>query len=331
MEKNVLLGVDGGNTKTDLFLFDTEGTFLGHQRKGPCCDFSVPDRYAYTQNLLAEGIDRLCQEAGIRREYIGSAVFGLAGVDIRKEHDMTLRATEALLPGRTMVCNDSMMGVLAAAPGGVGVCNTCGTWTSVSGRDAQGRTLQVSGIGPISSESGGGGFVAQEALRYVYSARYRDGAPTALTRGVLDILHLEPDADLHEQFHYSNLRMDTTCVLQLSKLVFRCAEEGDWAAQEILHTMAHTLAESTAGCIKGLEWEGCVTVVLSGSIWSKAGYPPMKEIFMEDVAGRVPCACVFTVLQEAPALGAILQAYRNLKKEEVPATIREKIAAAMIV
>lgn len=332
MKSEILLGVDGGGTKTDLFLFDTDGRRLGYLRGvGSCIDLTVSDRYGQTKSILKEWIERLCCQAGISREKISSAVLGLAGIDIREEHDKTLQAVKELLSGKVAVCNDSMMGVLAAAPNGVGVCCACGTWTSVNGRNSLGQTLQVSGIGPISTESAGGGFLAQEALRYAYSVRYRDAAPSAILPGVLEIMGLESDADLHERFHQYNLHLDELLILQLSKLIFRCAEEGDWAAKEILDSMAHTLAENTAGCIKNLGFDEYVTVILSGSIWVKAGYSPMKEIYMADVQRRVPCFCEFKVLQEAPALGAVLQAWRNLRNEEVPEEIRTKISVATLI
>ena len=327
MERSILLGVDGGGTKTDLFLFDTEGTRLGHLcAEGAYITGNRATRYEHTQNVLGGWIGQLCGQAGIHPEQIDSAVFGLAGLDIREEKENTLRVLREILPGRVEVFNDSMMGVLAAAPGGVGVCCACGTWTSVSGRNAAGETRQVSGIGPVSTESGGGYFVALEALRYAYSARYRDLAPTALLSGVLDVMELALDADLHEAFHAYNLKLDNSHVLALSRMVFQCAKDGDWAAQEILHTMAHTLAENTAGCVKCLGFEERVKVILSGSIWTKTDYAPLRDIYMDDVRSRVPCACDFTVLREAPALGAVLQAWRGLMQREVPEEIRAKIA-----
>jgi len=332
MEKKILLGVDGGGTKTDLFLFTTEGERIGHIRAvGSSIDPGRADRYEHTKKVLSEWLNQLCQQAGITLDNIDSAVFGLAGLDIREEHENTLKVIKELLHGEVAVCNDSMMGVLAAAPGGVGVCCACGTWTSVNGRNQKGENLQVSGIGVLSTESGGGGFIAQEALRYAYSIRYRDAAPSAILSGVLKILGLNLEADLHEQLHFYHLRMDKEKELRLSKLVFQLAKDGDWAAQEIIHTMAHTLAQNTAGCIKNLGFQEKVMVVLSGSIWVKTDYTPLREIYMEDVRKRVPCECEFLLLSEAPAMGAVLQAWRNLMHTEVPEEIRKKISSGTIV
>jgi len=34
--KKYVIGVDGGNTKTDYFLFDTEGNFVDYIKEGTC-------------------------------------------------------------------------------------------------------------------------------------------------------------------------------------------------------------------------------------------------------------------------------------------------------
>ena len=330
--KKILLGVDGGGTKTDLFLFTSEGERLGLLRaEGSCINPALENRYEYTKNKLGEWLEQVCSFAGINRKDIDSAVLGLAGLDIKEEHENTLQVIKELIPGLVDVYNDSMMGVLAAAPNGVGVCCACGTWTSVSGKDITGKTRQVSGIGPISTESAGGEFIALEALRYAYSIRYRDAAPSALLSGVLKIMELEEDTDLHEAFHAYNLNLNKTRILKLSKLVFQCAKEEDWAAEEIINKMAHTLAENTAGCIKNLEFNDTVYIILSGSIWTKTDYSALKKIYMEDVKRRVSCSCEFKLLHEAPALGAVLQAWRNLMNDEVPEEIRFKISKAMLI
>ena len=40
-----ILGVDGGNTKTDYFLFDVTGKFIGMYRDGTCSHEGLPDSF----------------------------------------------------------------------------------------------------------------------------------------------------------------------------------------------------------------------------------------------------------------------------------------------
>lgn len=227
------------------------------------------------------------------------------------------------------MCNDSMLGIMAAVPSGIGVCCINGTGTSVSGVNAEGRTLQVGGFGFLSSDFGGGYYVALEVLRQVYSARYRDEAPTALTQGVLGLLEADADSDLLELFHPEHLSLDKKLQYELDKLVFQCAEKGDDTSQAILHQVACTLAKSTAGCIKELQFQECVTVALAGSLWIKGGYPQMMRLYCDEVEKRVPCKCEFVILKQPPAVGAILEAYRRLTKEVPSISLCERIFAAV--
>lgn len=324
----VLLGVDGGNTKADFFLFAATGERLAHLRTGTCSHEALPGGYPAAALALHAGLTQVCAKAGILPEQIGYAVFGLAGADTAAQHTALFAITEALLPGKTRVCNDSMLGIRAGVPSGVGVCCINGTGASVSGIDAAGHNLQVGGIGHISSDYAGGGFAASEVLRCVYSARYRDAAPTLLTQRVLSLLNAPPNANLLELFHPDNLpAKKLECALD--RLLFQCAAAGDPCAQEILHTMARTLAQSTAGCIKALDFEDAVAVVLAGSLWVKGGYPPMVQLYRAEVENRVGRPCQFVLLQEPPALGAILWAYEGLKKAPPPAALQQQFAAAV--
>ena len=43
--KKYIIGVDGGNTKTDYFLFDSEGNFIDFHRAGTCSHEGLKDSF----------------------------------------------------------------------------------------------------------------------------------------------------------------------------------------------------------------------------------------------------------------------------------------------
>ena len=317
MQEKLLLGVDGGNTKTDFLLFTQFGKCLAYLRTGTSSHEALPGGYEEAAQRLEERIEQLCLLAGCNPQDIDSAVFGMAGADTKEQHVKLYEIVDRLLPGKAYVCNDSMLGIMAAVPNGIGVCCINGTGTVVGGVNAEGRTLQVGGFGFLSSDFGGGYYLALEVLRQVYSARYRDGEPTMLTKGTLDLLGVDADSnfDLLELFHPNYLSIDKKLQYELDKMIFQCAKEGDKVAQSILHEMAYTLAQSTSGCIKDLQFHEYVTVVLAGSLWVKGDYKEMLQKYCEEVRRRVPCKCEFVVLKEPPAIGAVLEAYRRLTKQ----------------
>lgn len=329
MENAILLGVDGGNTKTDFFLFTGYGACIGHVRTGSCSHEALPGGFADAEAALKDGVARVCEKAGIRQEEISVAVFGLAGCDTREQDARLSEIAERMLPGKTLVCNDSMLGIMAVAPMGIGVCCINGTATSVSGIDENKTRLQVGGIGAISSDFAGGDFAAQEVLRYVYSACYRDGEETVLTSEVLKLLGADETADLLELFHPDHLKLDKKLTYELDRLLFRSAEQGDGIAQKIVRNMANTLARNTAGCVKRLHFREMVTIVLAGSLWVKSGYAPLLEEYRREVERRVGIPCRFVILEESPALGAVLEAYRRLAGESPSQEVIDRMVAAI--
>lgn len=329
MKNAILLGVDGGNTKTDFFLFTGFGDCIGHVRTGSCSHEALPGSFADAEEALKDGVARVCEKASIRQEEIGQAVFGLAGCDTRAQNARLSEIAERMLPGKSLVCNDSMLGIMAAAPKGIGVCCINGTATSVSGIDENRTRLQVGGIGTLSSDFAGGDFAAQEVLRYVYSACYRDGEETVLTSEVLKLLGADETADLLELFHPDYLKLDKKLTYELDRLLFRSAEQGDKTAQKIVRDMAHTLAKSTAGCVKRLHFRETVTIVLAGSLWVKSGYAPLLGEYGREVERRIGAPCKFVTLKEPPALGAVLEAYRRLFGESPAQEVKDRMVAAM--
>lgn len=329
MKEPILLGIDGGNTKTDFFLFTISGVCLGHLRTGSCSHEALLGGFVDAEKVLKEGIEKVCEKAEILPKDISSSVLGLAGVDTRAQHEKLTDIAKHLLTGKILVCNDSMLGIMAAAPNGVGVCCINGTATSISGMDESGQRLQVGGIGHYSSDFAGGEFAAREVLRKVYSARYRGGESTMLTQGVLELFEVSEEANLMELFHPDCLVWDKKLELGLDRLLFHCARNKDAVAVSIVDDMARTLAESTAGCIKGLKFDEMVTIVLAGSLWVKCDYPLMQKKYCQEVAERVDQSCKFILLEEPPALGAILEAYRRLEQTQIPSEFYSKVACAM--
>ena len=79
--KKYIIGVDGGNTKTDYFLFDSEGDFIDFTREGTCSHERLPDSFEGSYTIMKEVFDRFLSRNNLTPKDISAAVFGLAGVD----------------------------------------------------------------------------------------------------------------------------------------------------------------------------------------------------------------------------------------------------------
>src|SRR5919204_4180137 len=125
---DLLLGVDGGNTKTVAVAARTDGTVVGTGRAG-CADIH---NAASPDEALAE-IARACASAlaatGARAADIAAAAFSLAGADWPEDFELLRRAlAEALgLTEPPIVVNDAIGAIRSGTHDGVGAAIACGT------------------------------------------------------------------------------------------------------------------------------------------------------------------------------------------------------------
>ena len=59
MSDRYVIGVDGGNSKTDYFLFGVDGRFVDHLGAGTCSHERFADAYASSFRVMDENIRAL--------------------------------------------------------------------------------------------------------------------------------------------------------------------------------------------------------------------------------------------------------------------------------
>lgn len=308
MKKNsYLLGVDGGNTKTDYFLFTTDGHFVDAIRKGTCSHEALKDSYAGTKRVMSEHLSELFARNNITIDDISAAAFGLAGADIATQKKELNRVISELGFKAFKLENDGILGVKAASPNGKGVCSINGTGTVTVGVDDDGKFLQVGGVGYISGDEAGGSFIVRRTYQAVYDSIYRLGQDTVLKPRLMERFQI-PNDELFLDYIVHAYEQKSFGSTEIIKMVFQAANEGDEVAIDILEQVGTNLARSTAGCINHLHFEEVVNIVLAGSVWSKATAPHMQKKFEEIVSSNVQPKCAFHVLNASPASGAVIWA-----------------------
>ncbi|MCL1795759.1 MAG: N-acetylglucosamine kinase, partial [Clostridia bacterium] len=135
-----VLGVDGGNTKTDYLLHDMSGRLLAHLRAGTCSHEAIGLEGARRE--MGARIETLLQMAKLRQSDIAAAAFGLAGVDQREQQAALSAVIRGLGYGHSVVMNDSFLGLKAGSESGTGVCSINGTGTAAGGIAKHGRWMQ---------------------------------------------------------------------------------------------------------------------------------------------------------------------------------------------
>lgn len=329
MSKRYIVGVDGGNTKTDYFLFDTEGNFISNLRAGTCSHEIMPNSYEGAYNEMKACIDKLLRQQNVTIEDVEAGAFGLAGLDVPIQKENLEDVIRRIGFKKFVAENDGYLGLKAGSKSGAGICSINGTGTVTTGIDTKGNRLQVGGVGYVSGDDAGGAFIARELFREIHDTLYRCGDDTTLKEPLLHLLGV-----VDKKYYIQNItklygeKFSHTPYIQL---VFEHALQGDAVALRIIDKVAKELAKSTAGCINNLAFdkEDEIEIILAGSVWVRPTTTILIDTYKKYVASLTKFRCQYTVLQVPPGIGAVLWALEVANNKAVEETLRNRIIEYM--
>lgn len=308
---NYLLGVDGGNTKTLHFLYDVEGNFVDRLDAGTCSHEAIGDGYEGAFRELNGQIATLLSRNGLSASDVAYAVFGLAGADFPHQKQKLSALVERIGFRRYLVDNDGFLGLKAGSPNGIGVCCINGTGTVTVGINALGERLQLGGLGGLSSDKAGAGYIAERGAAAIYDMLFRGGRETVLKELFFRAFSVKKEED----FPLTAVEAlgDKEGVLRVNKLMEEAAERGDAVVSALLSEVGAGLGATVRGCAARLNMSGEVPVVLAGSVWTKGNFREMELAFCseleKDDARQYRC----TILKQPPAMGAVVWAMEEYR------------------
>lgn len=296
----VVLGVDGGGTKTEAIVADLTGDVLGTGRSGGS-NWEIVGREAAAAEI-GTAVDGALAAARRRRADVVSAAFGLAGIDWPADVAPMRDALARLhLPGLAIVENDSLIALRAGAPSGWGIVSNVGTGTVTAGRDASGRWFRTMAVGW--GEPSGASSLAREAVHAIAAAHHGTGPDTALTERVVERLGRASVLDLFESISRQHLRVGP----DLAPLVDEVARAGDTVAIELIRSSGRRHGEMVVGVARRLALTSDrFELVRCGSRHLHAT-PFFDEAFVAAVAADCPHAEAI-MFDGRPATGAVLLA-----------------------
>ncbi|AJS58214.1 N-acetylglucosamine kinase [Paenibacillus sp. IHBB 10380] len=308
MNKKYIIGVDGGNSKTDYFLYDVQGNFIDHINTGTCSHERFPDSYISAYRIMDENIQQLLTRNYLSMDDITAGAFGLAGADVPSQKEQLCQVIERIGFTHYALDNDSFLGVKAGSEKGFGICSINGSGTSTGGISPSGDRLQVGGVGSeLSGDEAGGFFLARKIVRAVYDSFYRMGQETKMTEPVMELLQI-PGKQFFIEYAVDAILKRTLPNTKLMQIMFTAADKGDPVALDIVDHTAKQLACSTVGCMHNLDFGHEVDIVLAGSVWVKAESPLLFQRYKEYVARLTHHDCHYIILYVPPATGAVLWA-----------------------
>jgi N-acetylglucosamine kinase-like BadF-type ATPase len=264
----LVLGIDGGGSKTRAVIGDASGVVLGVGVAGSSNYQSVGFAAASTALLLA--VDAAFAAAGIARAApIVAACCGLAGIDRPEDRVLWERwAEEQRLAERVTWVNDAELVLAGGTPDGWGLALICGTGSICYGRALDRRTARAGGWGYLLGDEGSGYDLGLQALHW--ATQTADGRADAhmLLRSILETWQLsEPEQLIGHVYRPETTRAE---IARLSQTVLRLADAGDLHARQLLNNAAAELGRMVAAVARRLDFDNPPLALGGGLIGASA-------------------------------------------------------------
>lgn len=286
-----VIGVDGGNSKTELVVATLEGELVAHVR-GP-----GSNSHAVGADGCVEVLAALVEQAGLE-EAAAHGVFFLCGADVPADlAELQAAVDRRGWARRSHVDNDTFALLWAGAGRADAVAVVCGSGINCVGRSADGRIARYPSLGWTTGDWGGGEPLGREAL--FLSARAKDGRgePTALVE-VIEEHFGRLVEEVGEAIHYR--RLGAQRLGELAPAVMAAASSGDRVALGLVERLAEEVALFARRALRDLALDDA-NVVLGGGLL-RGG------VLADLVVQRLPPNARPIVLREPPVLGSALAA-----------------------
>lgn len=303
----VLLGIEGGGTRTTVKMVDGGGETLADFQTGPAVLSLMTDREL--QWHLRDIADRLPQSP----DALG---IGLAGARSAADQERLRRVVSRVWSGIPSVTTNDLETALAAAPTLVKpmprVLVLSGTGSCCFGRAPDGRTAKVGGRGHLIGDRASACDIGLRALRLVMADFDHHGRLGPLGGALLNaLMFTEP-----EQLIPWSMHAPKTEIANLAVTVFAMAKKRDLLAKKILKDSAEMLAEDACACASQIAEAGQpLEFIFNGGVLLK------NPGFMRDVSRQIkacwPKAKV-TPLQVPSVMGALNLARDAWESAAVP-------------
>lgn len=276
MTDDLVLGIDGGGSKTVATLLDSSGRIVASARAGGVNPLDNPS----WRTELERALRTIAENPNLTTVAAALPAYGEVEATSRAQRD----AIAAVFGARTqVVLNDVDAAQIGAFAGGPGILLLSGTGSMAWACDASGQSHRVGGWGDVVGDEGSGYWIGHRVLGLISQSLDGRAAPTALIEATFAQLGLDIStaSDALEGWA-SSLVHPRSQIATLAPLAFRLAEAGDAGARLIVDAAAVELARHLTAIER---------VVGPGLPWSYAGGTLTNRYLLTVVAehiGRSP-------------------------------------------
>ena len=247
----IVLGVDGGGTKTHAVVLDANNRVVGEGVTGPSNPLRIG--VAAAAAAIREATDRACVAARVRRTDIAAAEIGLAGArrpELRARMEEALRSLDIV---EVEVVGDADVALFGGTDGAPGIVVIAGTGSVCCGINMAGKRACAGGWGPLVGDEGGGSWIAKQALKAVACAADGRGPDTLLTDAARSYFHVSSADDLSTAIYAPG--MSNERIAGFGKLVIEAAKARDQVSGAIMEAAGTELGVAAGAVIRNLKME----------------------------------------------------------------------------
>jgi N-acetylglucosamine kinase-like BadF-type ATPase len=284
-----VLGFDGGGTKTECVLLDSQQRIRATTRSGPSNPFRIGHEAATT--ALNEAAQSAAREAGIDLQKIAALCAGLAGVGSSQSHEeMQEHIANAFPNAKIRLITDLELSLESIAQREA-IVLVAGTGSSALGRDAQGHTARAGGHGPLLSDQGSAFDVGRLAVAAAVRERDRTGSDSPIGTEILHHLKFSNWTELRDR---ARAAADEVFP-RVFPVIAKAAESGDVHAQTLLRNAAQEIAILADALVDRLKLrESAIYIAKTGGMVSASKFfdkqldAELKKIAPRSTIGLLP-------------------------------------------
>ena len=307
LNKDIILAIDGGGTKTDLAAGDINGN-IGFLVSGPSTNLKSRPA-AKVKDDLFRMLDSLFRNMAVSSNDIAGVSVAAAGGD-RPEDQAKWKEwfhQYGIRPKTMTVMNDCLAPLAAATKKREGLVLIAGTGSIAYYFKKNGETIRAGGWGYLLGDEGSGYDIGNRALRRVlkeHDGRRYDGG--ALSLPVLEHFGLEHPMELITHIYEASYPREA--IAGLGRVVIELASTGNKDALEIMMEAIRELEMLLSAIHAKDEESKNSSLVISGGLFQSAFF---KQAFESSIKGT---RAVQTIVHSdySPVIGAYICALLEL-------------------
>jgi N-acetylglucosamine kinase-like BadF-type ATPase len=307
---SLVLGVDGGGTRSTGLIADLSGNILSRREAGA----TNPNVVGFDESAktIFDLISGCCEEINCSPDELRSVVLGVAGARVLEFRERIREEVNAYFlekgsgPLPLSVETDARIALEGAFDGGPGVVLIAGTGSIIIGKTEHGDILSVGGWGRILGDEGSGFAIGRDGVRALTAYHDGRGGKTSLMGLVSEHHGWSSREDIIRAVYQEGFDL-----ARLAPLVMEAAADHDLPCQRILQNSASSLVDQLRGVVMQMGVLRKVCVVMIGGLVSH------ETVFSNVLQLKIMKALPQVEVRKAihpPARGAVRMAITRIRE-----------------